>query len=535
MVAKSDSGHTLSMEHEAPMDALQYGSDEQIQLLMKFNSVQMPTERLADKDMLNKVRSSNEYIYVMNWLYVCRGFVKLQSEHFDVDLFEIELLNLVNPPPVDESILLINKLKRGLTTALKNPRLSYVSNFEHMFRIYFGVDTPLGGKEDENDEIPEPTFEDLLFGQKFEILFTVLSYVSSFSSFRNFMERGSVPFDNMKASPLYSEVDRDTHTTTDYLLLFECQCLVKRTASYPELIVEKKKPDGFSMDQYDDSQFDVTSVEFEILARGIYQLNSFLLDIYDKRKQKKYKTLYSHLATDDVFDSLYAAEIIKRKILVNRKKELQLANLLATRKRSSRLEAKEKQKEEELKLFKIQEQEEMRHATERRLEKRRRMKEEQEFQREAISQSSTRLSREERLKQRKLGLESPLHFSTSESEPTATPRETAFHLQGTPEVDLKPSQHVDERNSTRPAESTFLESHDSQAFDEGRSAGDGVADAIPFPSGDSQPSFDGEISTLKDRETFQAGEKESNLQKSENCDGRSLNNDLKSEEPPTQM
>lgn len=529
------------MEPEASLNTLQYGSDEQVQLLMKLHSVQIPTERLADKEALNKVRSSNEYIYVINWLYVCRGFVKLQSEHFDVDLFEIELLNMVNPPPVDDSILLINKLKRGLTTVLKNPRLSHVSNFEQMFRIYFGVDTALGGKEDENDEMPEPTFEHLLFGQKFEILFTVLSYVSSFSSFKNFMERGSVPFDSMKASPLYSEVDRESHKTIDFLLLFDCQCLVKRTIHYHELIVEKKKTDGFSMDNYDDSQFDVASVEFEVLARGIYQLNSFLLDIYDKRKQRKYKTLYSQLATDDVFDSLYAAEIIKRKILVNRKKELQLANLLATRKRSSRLEAKEKQKEEELTLLKIQEQEEMRHATERRLKKRRRMKEEQESHRETIPQSSTSLSREERLKQRKLGLESPLHFSTSEGERTVTPNETAFHLQETPDVDLKDSPHGGESNNTKATESTFLDSHDAQTFDEGRSVGDGASGGVAFPSveafpsGDTSPSFDGQNTTLKDGEYYQTGGNENNFQKVETSNGQSLNNDLKSEETPTDI
>lgn len=407
MVSKSKSNTPNVSVPDHPANSLSYGNEDQISALLKLQPIYMPTNKHTNEEVLDKVRSSYKYLYVVNWLYQCRGYIKLQSEYFDVDLFEIELLNMVYPPPIDESILFINKLKLALISTLQNSKCSSINNFEKIFRLWFGFKTPLAGNEDDEDETPEPKFDNLLIEDKFEILFTLISYITQYQNFRNYIDKNNVSSDLIKVQSVYSEEVKEG-TTEDYISLFDHTRLYKRTIKFPELSIPKKRkltpevPEEF----FEPEQFDIESTSFEIISKNIYEFNSFLLDIYGKRKQKKYKTLYSSLADDIIFESIFNAEIKKRKILTNRRKELQLANLLATRKRSSRLEAKEKQRQEELRLLKLQEEEELRVAGEKRLERRRMMKDQGFNSNHDIPLSTNTLSREERLKLRKLTGES---------------------------------------------------------------------------------------------------------------------------------
>lgn len=407
MVSKSKSNTPNVSVPDHPANSLSYGNEDQISALLKLQPIYMPTNKHTNEEVLDKVRSSYKYLYVVNWLYQCRGYIKLQSEYFDVDLFEIELLNMVYPPPIDESILFINKLKLALISTLQNSKCSSINNFEKIFRLWFGFETALAGNEDDEDETPEPKFDNLLIEDKFEILFTLISYITQYQNFRNYIDKNNVSSDLIRVQSLYSE-EVKAGTTEDYISLFDHTRLYKRTIKFPELSIPKKRklapevPEEF----FESEQFDIESTSFEIISKNIYEFNSFLLDIYGKRKQKKYKTLYSSLADDMIFESIFNAEIKKRKILTNRRKELQLANLLATRKRSSRLEAKEKQRQEELRLLKLQEEEELRVAGEKRLERRRMMKDQGFNSNHDIPLSTNTLSREERLKLRKLTGES---------------------------------------------------------------------------------------------------------------------------------
>lgn len=407
MVSKSKSNTPNVSVPDHPANSLSYGNEDQISALLKLQPIYMPTNKHTNEEVLDKVRSSYKYLYVVNWLYQCRGYIKLQSEYFDVDLFEIELLNMVYPPPIDESILFINKLKLALISTLQNSKCSSINNFEKIFRLWFGFETALAGNEDDEDETPEPKFDNLLIEDKFEILFTLISYITQYQNFRNYIDKNNVSSDLIRVQSVYSE-EVKAGTTEDYISLFDHTRLYKRTIKFPELSIPKKRklapevPEEF----FESEQFDIESTSFEIISKNIYEFNSFLLDIYGKRKQKKYKTLYSSLADDMIFESIFNAEIKKRKILTNRRKELQLANLLATRKRSSRLEAKEKQRQEELRLLKLQEEEELRVAGEKRLERRRMMKDQGFNSNHDIPLSTNTLSREERLKLRKLTGES---------------------------------------------------------------------------------------------------------------------------------
>lgn len=403
MVAQSKSSADSTI-HDHPATELIVGNEEQITNLLKLHPIKLPNDNIIEPQ-IEASRASYSYLYVVNWLYNCRGFIKLQSENFDIDLFEIELLNLVYPPPVDESVLFINKLKLSLISTLQSSKVSSVNNFEKIFRLWFGIDTPLKGTEDENEEDASllPMFDDLIFGEKFEILYIIISYISRYPQFRTWIDKNGITNDFLRMNSIYTD-NVAKGTIEDYFLLFDNSRLYKRTLTIPSLVIPKKRklaPEN-PQEFFETSLFDVTDVKFEPIFRNIYEYNKTLAEI-KKKKNKKNKAIYSKLSDISIIDSIFQGEIRKRKVLTNRKRELQLANLLATRKRSSRLEAKEKQKQEELREIKLQEEEELRIASERRLERRRLVKE-LLF---PSASSTTLLSREERLKQRKLQSQEP--------------------------------------------------------------------------------------------------------------------------------
>ncbi|CCE86480.1 Piso0_004972 [Millerozyma farinosa CBS 7064] len=446
MVTKSQSGTPNAENADHPAHGLSYGSAEKIQTLMKLHPIYMPNTVLSNEKELNEVRSSYNYVYVMTWLSNYRGFVRLQSELFDVDLFEIELLNIVNPPPVDESVLFINKLKLALISALQNAKCSSINNFENIFRLWFGYDTPLQGKEiteeeeehkqDTQEDEPSPKFDFLSFKDKIEILYLLMSYIASYHTFRSYVDRSNFSPDLMRFTPIFSEKGTQDGSTVEYVLTFDGTRLYKRIIEYPELSIPKKRKDApiNPEEEIAPEQFDVKSVKFELVCKNIYELDEFLLKIYPNRKVKKNKILYSELANDEVIEGILSTEIRKRKFISSRRKELQLANLLATRKRSSRLEAKEKQKQEELKLIRAKEAEELKMAAQRRSERRHLLRRTEPTA--PTSYTSSNLTREERLKLRKLNNE----LSTSPDISRNPSKDVTPKLEDTP----VPQQHVDD-------------------------------------------------------------------------------------------
>ncbi|CCE85381.1 Piso0_004972 [Millerozyma farinosa CBS 7064] len=465
MVAKSHSGTPNAENEDHPAHGLSYGSTEKVQTLMKLHPTYMPNTVLSNEKELNEVRSSYNYVYVMTWLSNYRGFVRLQSELFDVDLFEIELLNIVNPPPVDESVLFINKLKLALISALQNAKCSLINNFENIFRLWFGYDTPLQGKElteEEEEEEQEkqeiessPKFDFLSFKDKIEILYLLTSYISSYHTFRSYVDRSNFSPDLMRFTPIFSEKGSQNGTTVEYVLAFEGTRLYKQVIEYTELSIPKKRKEAPTdpEEEIEPEQFDVKSVKFELICKNIYELDEFLIKIYPNRKVKKNKILYSELANDEVIEGILNTEIRKRKFISSRRKELQLANLLATRKRSSRLEAKEKQKQEEFKLMRAKEAEELKMAAQRRSERRHLLRRTEPTA--PTSYTSSNLTREERLKLRKLNNEvsaspdisrNPSKDVTPKLEDTQAPQQNLGDAEKSDVPNLNPSTDTDARN-----------------------------------------------------------------------------------------
>lgn len=403
MTSRNKSG-SPSIPPEHPAFQLSYGTNEQVQTLSKLHPIYISHENLPLFEKLKTLRNDYRYLYVINWIYNYRGYLKLQSEYFDVDLFEMELLGLVNPPPIDENALFIGKLKAALTNSLQTSKSAKVNDFEEAFRLWFGFETILGADPENEDGLPSKTFETLSIEGMFDVLFTIIRFISLYSQFRSYLSKCNLPLEELRVDPVFSKANRGTHSTKRYILLFDRTRLYEMTSHYPELVIPKKRSlsPNVPEEAFKAEQFDVTSIEFQLISSNIYEFNDYLVELYGKRKNKEMKKLYSALTAQATFESIFEAEIRKRKYLTNRRKEVQLANLLATRKRSSRLEAKQKQRQEELEQLRLQEEEEMRNAPERRLQRRRMIRSNQDSQALPVN---TMMTRGERLKLRKLNID----------------------------------------------------------------------------------------------------------------------------------
>lgn len=190
-------------------------------------------------------------------------------------------------------------------------------------------------------------FDYLLIEDKYEILYMIISTIAKYPTYRSWVDRTDVFADDIRATPIFSETFSETHSQVDYLLLFDNSRLYKRTIYFNELEIPKKRKDApiYPDEYFSPSQFDIKSnVEYELIYKNIFELND-LLKVWSKEKSLKYRSLVADLSSEANLDILFEAEIKKRRYISNRRKEEQLASLLSTRKRSSRLEAREKVRE----------------------------------------------------------------------------------------------------------------------------------------------------------------------------------------------
>lgn len=431
----------MSASH--PAEDLSIGNDDQISQLSKLLPIHLKNDQ-EHQEKLEKLRNSDKYIYVLSWLYQCRGIVKLHNEFFDADLFEIELLNLVSPPPVDDSVLFINKLKVGLIVALRGGPLKNTTSeeFEQVFREWFGTETPLGGPVDENDNSEQLLFDYLFIESKIDVLYTAISYISGYAHFRAFIDRNQLTSDDLKPEVLHMEVTAENETV-DYILMFDNTRLYKRITTSPELVVPKKRADAPAdpEEHYSEEQFDAASVEYELVFKDIYKLDEYLKLI--PKKNKKLRDLRAALASEAVVDSLFYAEIRKRKILSHRRKELQLANLLATRKKSTRIEARERERQREIQIERQKQEEEARATAEDRMERRRIARE--RASNSYVSPTPTVLSREERLLLRQARLLGDTQSPTESPQPTSVEDHTQI-----PDPQPESSEAIQSETYTQP-------------------------------------------------------------------------------------
>ncbi|KGU36958.1 hypothetical protein MGK_01131 [Candida albicans P57055] len=386
MVSRSHSSTPVPIDADHPIHFLNIGNQDQIASLSKQTPIillNQQEENGFQTPELVALRNSNKYVFVINWLYNYRGYLKLQSELFDIDIFELELLGFFNA--FDLSSLFINKLKLALITSVQNSKLVELEDFEFVFRAHFGDDSPLGIQTDnEQDSVK---FDLLNITEKFDILYILINYISKYSKFRDWTEKQEL---TTRIDPLFKS------SSTEYFSLFDDNRLYKRTITYYPLTIPKKRklsPES-PQDYFDAEVFDVKDVKFELVYKNIYEFNEYLSKI---KKSSAHKLLYTKLAgkSSTIIDTIFDNEVKKRRYLINKRKEIQMVNLLAVRKRSSRLEAKERQRQEELER---QREEESKYAAERRFERRMKLK-------NTENMDTGKLSRDQRMQLRQLNYE----------------------------------------------------------------------------------------------------------------------------------
>ncbi|KHC84568.1 hypothetical protein MGS_01137 [Candida albicans P78042] len=386
MVSRSHSSTPVPIDADHPIHFLNIGNQDQIASLSKQTPIillNQQEENGFQTPELVALRNSNKYVFVINWLYNYRGYLKLQSELFDIDIFELELLGFFNA--FDLSSLFINKLKLALITSVQNSKLVELEDFEFVFRAHFGDDSPLGIQTDnEQDSVK---FDLLNITEKFDILYILINYISKYSKFRDWTEKQEL---TTRIDPIFKS------SSTEYFSLFDDNRLYKRTITYYPLTIPKKRklsPES-PQDYFDAEVFDVKDVKFELVYKNIYEFNEYLSKI---KKSSAHKLLYTKLAgkSSTIIDTIFDNEVKKRRYLINKRKEIQMVNLLAVRKRSSRLEAKERQRQEELER---QREEESKYAAERRFERRMKLK-------NTENMDTGKLSRDQRMQLRQLNYE----------------------------------------------------------------------------------------------------------------------------------
>ncbi|QRG36129.1 hypothetical protein FDK38_000459 [Candidozyma auris] len=385
-----------------PALSLSIGSDDRIQSLAKLTPISMPNDALVDdlkrsyphEKRWTRFRNSAEYVFVMSWTAQCRGYVKLASEYFDADLLEMELFALVQPPVVDEMALLSNKLRLALLSKVHGKRVHSLAQFESLFRVYYGPDTPLKGHagqlSDQASDEAAPLFDDLFIDEKFHVLFLLMAEVSTYADFREYIDKNNIVPGQLRPEILFREPRGAV--VDEYVLVFDNTTCYRRTTRAVELEVPKKRRLAPSdpATALGPGPFDV-SASHEIVFRNVYELDRFIGELKQK-KTKKNRALLDVVASDDFVDHIFACELKKRRIIHSRKKESQMARLLATRKRSSRLEAKEKQRSQEEHERKAHELADLQYAVLRRSSHRTRAQAQMDY--------SAGLTREERLKRR---------------------------------------------------------------------------------------------------------------------------------------
>lgn len=404
-------------------ETLKVGSAEEIASLAKLNPVILPNDTLVaslqeshpEDARWRLFRNDANYLYVVNWLFQCRGYIRLASEHFDTDLFEIELFELVNPPPVDDMALLINKVKLALISKVHGKKVLSLAMFETLFRVYFGNQTPLSGPaEDEtgddvvvSESSKYPSFDNLFIDEKLSILSMLITEVSLYPEFRDYIDKAKILPESLRLTSVTKIATRDSFRGEEYLLLFDGTALYKRTVSAPELVIPKKRklaPENPEL-HYPEDVFDIASesIHFELIYKDIYGLDLFVKDLLKNKKLKTNKAILDVITGTQYVSNVYSYEIRKRKIISGRKKEFEMARLLATRKRSSRIEAKEKQKHLEEQERKAQEMEDLKYATSRRSQRA-----QNQYEQRIKMDYTAGLSRGERLGLRKEKVDSEL-------------------------------------------------------------------------------------------------------------------------------
>jgi len=365
-MSRSKTGTPVSDNH--PANNLTY-IEEEIKLQLQKTPFQLLLESENYQQQLHDLRNSWKFAFVVQWLYLFRGAIRLSGEPFTVDLLEEELVGITEPN-------LIHKISTNLVSVLLGAKVA-VEDFSFKARYVLGETTSILGTEDEPIK-----FDSLTLIEKFDLFYQLIFQLQYTDNFRKQVEKYEKE-NELRIEPIFELGDES------YFLLSDNRIYLRKMSNFPELKIPRKYKHAKKIlnPEVDFPEIEPT-FEWECIANGIYQIHDFLVSI---AKDKKKKELFQNIKEN--INTIAADDLTRRKKIVKRKREQQLNELVSNRKRSSRLQ----EREEQLRIEKEQrEAEEARQREEQRLiklAKKVKAKENQirrEFEERLRSSSSTR-------------------------------------------------------------------------------------------------------------------------------------------------
>lgn len=368
-------------------------------------------------EKLQHLRNNFKYSYIVQWIYLLKHLIKL-VDAFDVENLEEELLGLAPP-------IFLNSLKSKLILYLRNQKLVNVQLEFDFFvdQIYKDYDLiPPGhqnnndtqtesekntnddndndhkndNNDDDNDDTDKPliTYSSLSLDHKIEVLYVLIKFANSksFANLRKNADKFESPQLALKIYPLYT-IDKADGIREEFIILQDARLYLK-TIKFNKFEIPQKLSD-YNKEINDENKFDYFQslepkiVDWKCLASGIYQFDDYVKSLKNSfgRKYSSDEFKLSKILEENI-DFIIDHDLKKRKQSAQRKREIEMQSLMANRKRSSRLEEKEKRKREE-EAVRLEELEILKkNAAEMRAAKRMKLKE------------TSLVSREERLKKR---------------------------------------------------------------------------------------------------------------------------------------
>ncbi|KAH3663706.1 hypothetical protein OGAPHI_005107 [Ogataea philodendri] len=369
----------MPVQSTHPAEKLSNLVDEEVKAVLLKAPARLLIEDPVYHTQLTALRNEYRYAYVVQWIYLLRHMIKLEMS-FDVETFEEELLGIASPVFTNafltKMVLYLANFKLENFDGQINDALQQVSARyyeEYDFIDYHGLD--LIGKTE--------LFYNL----------TQLTIFKSADNLRKGVNQYSKPQHDLRLEPVFGIVEDGVRS--DWFVMEDSRVYFRKS-EYPEMIVPKnrteaKKIIGNPLESFSDIEPSVT--EWKCVTTGIYQFDDYLKELKQKAGKRTSSTehkLYTNLK--NYIDQVAQHDLKKRRQALQRKREIQMQALLANRKRSSRLEAKERQKHEEDEKKREEEESLVARSAELRVQKRQRIHE-QVYQ-ESRSQRLQRRHRE---------------------------------------------------------------------------------------------------------------------------------------------
>lgn len=309
---------------------------------------------------LTALRNNYKYSYIVQWIYLLKHIIKL-SDAFDVENLEEELLGIAPPS-------FINNLKIKLIQHLKNQKLVTIDSefdffVDQIYKDYElllpegvedvkkdNVNANFNGDDDDNDDdddTPILTYSTLTLEQKIEVIYTLikLSNTKSHANFRKTVDKFEQPHIDLRITPVFQYNEKNLKY--EYLILQDARVYLRKW-EFKKIEIPSKKTDFDSKfkDPYNDlNQLNPEMIHWECLTAGLYQYDNLIKTLkssFGKKTSSNEYTLSKILEAN--VDFVIQHDLKKRKQNAQRKRDIEMQMLMANRKRSSRLEEKERKR-----------------------------------------------------------------------------------------------------------------------------------------------------------------------------------------------